>query len=334
MADWYCDAKDGLDTNGGTSWGDAVKTITKLDTLASSAGDNFYILGHGEDYVYNFPSAELTKDRRHWIGVKNGGALWRPPFTGWPILVGAGTQTYDGPYFPRSCKDFVIRNFDVGVNNLRYAASEENVVERCNVSDCNIGIIISNEGPNLICRYNLVHDCDDRGIRLRTATTDKHILVHHNSVCDCPDSGFYADMITNSVCGFDEFHSNIFQNCGKGMTFASSTGGSVTFDVAGEPNYNVFFGNTTDISDEGSYGVSKGANELSVDAQFLDAANKDFRLAPGSPALYSDASGNCRGALGPGPTMVRRMRGGKFFSDPGKLIEAETLWRDEHLIGT
>lgn len=330
MANWYCDSKDGNDGNGGTSWVDAVETIAQLETLGG-VGDYYYVLGHGDDYPYNL-SANLSAVNRHWRGVKQAGR-WKPPWGGWPKFLFSGSQAYDGPLNPYSVKDFFMKNADIGVSNLR-SSGDENVVERCVFEDCEDGMRLGN-ASGLIARYNLMFGTgQDYGIYVRMAEPAglTNIEVHHNTCIGGTRGIGTVATGTSGALSFDAFHSNILKDCTTGIEFDPD--GGLAFTGSGEPNYNCYHNNTTDL-DDGGHGVSKGANAINADPNFLKAASDDYRLQPGSPCLRAaDSSSNC-GVLGPGMTMARRMRRGAFFADPGYYVnESESEWRDEHLVGT
>lgn len=331
MANWYCDSKDGDDGNGGTSWVDAVKSITTLETKGAST-DSFFLLGRGSVYPYNCPASGLVADRRGWFGFLTKGiygGLNR--FEGMPHLIAFGSRVYDGPKNPYVVKDILLKSFDKGANFLRNGGGfPENVIERCVLVDCDEGATLQHE-DNLIVRYNIF--CDSNiGLRDTSdavAGNDKEI--HHNTFYNCTGKGYQLFADPGDTCTYDAWHSNIFVGNGIGAKF--NQWGTIVFNTAGEPNYNVWYNNTTDLDDQGQ-GISKGANAINADPKFIDGPNEDFRLSQDSPALQSDGSSKNRGALGPGPKPDYLLRLGKFFAKDGLLIEADSLWRDRNLIAT
>lgn len=320
MANRYWDSKDGDDANGGTSWGDAVETQARLKVVAST-GDSIYILGHGEDYLYNCPTE---------MGAGLNGCFWygartRGGFAGMPTLVNLDTK--DGPPNAYSVFDIYFRDFDAAVKGkMSHATVDGKTVKRCVFDSCVEGIQVPDGEDNVRVRHNLFFDCT-AGLRYLQITADRSFVVHHNTFDACGRGIRASSQTAPDTLDFDEFHSNIFTNCTTAGAFFDADG-SLNFAV-GEPNYNVWFNNVADLTRG-----SKGANKIDADPEFVKAASDDYRLAPGSPALYSDASSKNRGALGPGPTMVARMRHGEFFAKDGKPIEMDTLWRDEHLLET
>lgn len=331
MAIFYCDSKDGDDGNGGVSWVDAVKSIAQLETLGSTT-DSYNLMGRGSAYPYNCPAAGLVADRRGWFGYLTKGiygGLNR--FEGMPHLIASGSRLYNGPKNPHVVKDILLKSFDRSVNFLRTGGGfPENVVERCILIDCDEGVTLQHEA-NLIARYNVFFG-NNIGLRDTTdPTAGNDCEIHHNTFCG--NSRGYQLFGTSSGddTTYDAWHSNIFEGNSIGAKF--SVWGSITFNVAGEPNYNVWYNNTTDLDDTGQ-GISKGSNAINADPKFVDPTNEDYRLAQDSPALKSDGSSKNRGALGPGSRPDYVLRLGKFFAKDGLLIEAESLFRDRRLIAT
>jgi len=323
MANWYADAKDGSDSNGGTSWVDAKQTFLFATGLygLGSAGDHYYIKGWGEDYTYN-PTSEAPGDR-YWHGVKTRGGV-----QGMPLVIGDGTK--DGSLDAYYVHDIWWRNVEEAVKLKRGGFGDtRDVVERCFFEDCLFGASDFRDEDGVTIRYCIFMNGASRGIRTPRVTTGRNWHIHHNTFYGyTAQSGIYVRLGATYIADFAEFHSNLFVGNNTGLDIES--GGTVNFDIAGEPDYNVWYNNTTDIAD-GGHGVSKGTNAINADPTFLNATLNDFRLKPDSPALYSDAASKHRGALGPGPIPARLMRLGKFFAAAGKLIEADTIWRDDHL---
>lgn len=323
MGDWYCDSKDGSDGNGGTSWGNAKRSIAALKILGSD-GDNYNLLGHGFDYTY--AAAQVGVSHRNWLGVRTSGLI--PG--GMPVIVMNGNRTNDGPDEAYRVSDLYFQNALRALEDKQGNFGDiRDVVERCIFDDCEDGVHCAKQ-KYITMRHCLVFGCK-RGIRFQgDASADPHYSVHHNTYDAMEFAGVSTVTGVGEFMSFDDFHSNIFSNSSASGAFGVylSSDGSLTFHTAGEPNYNVWYNNDTDMSR-----ASKGTNKIEADPEFFDRTNEDFRLAIGSPCLQSDGSGKNRGPFGPVMTVPYRMRHGIFMPADGYKVQAETLFRDSNLIG-
>ena len=129
-------------------------------------------------------------------------------------------------------------------------------------------------------------------------------------VAGIPHTGFRFDtceatLINNTFvnCGYAAITAGNMNNTSVEMNNIFANGGSI-YEVPPQSSYNTYFAT--------SYYNGGGVGDITLDPMFMDAANGDYRLMPGSPAIdagnpdpaYNDADGtrNDMGAFG-GPKL-------------------------------
>lgn len=163
-----------------------------------------------------------------------------------------------------------------------------NTSERC-VADVR-GIVVNVKSKGSVVRNNTVHDfvcTHDAALNWGVAGIEAigyAILVENNTVYNiqCTPGGaeynFHGAGILLRILSIGSGNigicvNNIISNCRKGISVFGD--GSV-----GYLDYNNLYACTTDY-----IGVSRGEHDIDVNPQFVDPANSDFRLRPGSPCL-------------------------------------------------
>jgi hypothetical protein len=208
---------------------------------------------------------------------------------------------------------------------IKLYQADHTLVENNEIYNVVAGIYDKQQGESNTYRRNLIHDCRHVGIEIGWSGTgpdarDNQIYeniiykcavgaavagqsgglvyntsIYNNVIADYTDSGLYLPGLNMSYPSNTRFWNNIFHR-----TAASNRGDFFTYDdppSIGLSNYNLFATTpriligvystnktyTTLTSWQTAYGWDK--NSLVMSPLFLDAANRDYRLAVSSPAL-------------------------------------------------
>lgn len=151
----------------------------------------------------------------------------------------------------------------------------------CYTHDSVSGIRTPGVDGNTIIR-NIVDTCTT-GLDINNGSDG--IFIHSNTVYNCTTGVLLATSHSKIV-----FMNNLIANCTTGFSIGATINSLWI-------NYNGWASNTADIS-----GASKGANDVTAVADFVDAPNADFRIgnnfkALGFPGAFTGAHANCIGYL-------------------------------------
>lgn len=134
-----------------------------------------------------------------------------------------------------------------------------------------------------VIAFNIIDTCTGRGIQ-KTGASSYTLVLLNNTIYGCSDSGF------ESVA---TLFGSIFNN-----TFLDNGNAGTEFNVELAANaMNWILSDYNCLSIAGGAGggnhtnYTAGANDITTDPDFTDAANGDFSLQAGSPALNAGISG-------------------------------------------
>lgn len=319
MATWYVRPTNGLDTNGGQSFGDAYQTFQKAIDSVATDGDEIRLCNEANEQ----PSAAVDFDMAFEVLVRAGNSTDGTPLT-------SGYYTLDGTSLPAT------------TNLFNLATGDHCVIERVhftNATSNNIWCTVTSQTRFVNCRIsgaaaNGYHgDAGDQGTTTfigceidgntssgitswgvaRGASNFHYCTVHDNGSSGI-ESGKYAPLAS---------HCLVYDNGGSGIRFDSGSGGIIwnnTMERNGASGFlstggivqifnNCSFNNTgygfnfssTALSKIISYnnltynnstaatdvngGTMPGYNNLTADPRVISTVNgsEDYRPGPGSP---------------------------------------------------
>lgn len=176
------------------------------------------------------------------------------------------------------------------------------------------GIFLNTSTNMQVIAFNIIDTCTGRGI-LKSGTSTHILLLLQNIIYGCGDSGFENANATMAV-----MFNNIFMNNGDAAGEYNLEGGSM-FAALSLGNYNCFYdgGAGDNLSN-----YTAGANDITTDPAFTDAANGDFSLGSSSPAKATGFPGAFIGGLSTGYMdmgAIQRQEpaggGGGLLTNPG-----------------
>jgi hypothetical protein len=145
-----------------------------------------------------------------------------------------------------------------------------NDIVNCYFHDSKVGVKVFRD--NVSIHNTIIDTITTRGVDFTNINAAFGSVIGC-TIYNCTEAGIY-NASTNSN---PEVKFTILSTNGKGIHFD----GTVS-NHWGEVDYNAYNGNTTDVD-----GISKGANAVTADPEFTDAANGDFNVGSNMEVSYS-----------------------------------------------
>lgn len=189
-----------------------------------------------------------------------------------------GGGTIGGPnsdYTYRRLEVFnIIGSLFQGAHGI-YPTSANCLIEDCHIYSTNGWGIHCNGGSNHngIYRRNRIHNVENDGIRLSGGdVSGNNNKAYNNIIYSCED-GITLGWGTNNQA----YNNTVYACSGRGIWVLGPSTSAVVIN-------NIQYLNGTNYQDDGS-GTTHHTNLEGVNPLFVDAANGDFRLQAGSPAI-------------------------------------------------
>lgn len=277
MANKYVDARNGNDSNDGSDWANAKKTIQAMYT-AANAGDVIYCAG-----VFNESLSFGTAAKHMYLVGVGAAVLDGLGALGWGFY---STAINNASY---SITDFTIKNYQYGVGSVMNAGNDGQAMTlvRCVIEDCSVAGVYCGGARHFARIVNTVIRNCPIGVYSTNAAQSCVPVLQNCTITGCATYGYYNQTpstantqpyATRSIFYNNGYHIYISASCG--LTSAHNQN---CIDFSSGKCYWPSADKTT-MADWRT-ASSRDASSLDADPLFLDADKNLHRLQKTTPAI-------------------------------------------------